>query len=121
MDWQDISTAPRDRPILGWAEDEENGWQIMTIKWVEAQPDPESQYVEHAAGWSGRIMYPGGDIENDEDYSPATFTITHWMPLPEPPGGEAANIMDRLARDQKPIGSDVEKILDDNLDKLYEI
>lgn len=79
--WRSIESAPRDgTPILGWAEDEEPGWEIMTVKWVEAQEDPDSRYVLHDAGWSGRILYPGGTM--DDSYTPATFNISHWMPRP---------------------------------------
>lgn len=83
-EWRDISTAPRDGTvILGWAADEEDGWNVMAIKWVEAQADTESLYVEHDAGWAGRILYPGDSDE--ERGSPPTFNITHWQPQPEPP------------------------------------
>ncbi len=84
-EWQPIDTAPKDgTKILGWAADEEDGWEIMVVSWAEAQHDPESEFAEHDAGWNGRILYPG-HLSNDDDPCPPTFTITHWMPLPEPP------------------------------------
>lgn len=87
--WQPIETAPKDgTTILGWAEDEEDGWQIMVVKWVETQDDPGSKYVMHDAGWAGRIMFPGCLSDDDDPVAP-TFTITHWQPLPLPPEGDS--------------------------------
>lgn len=62
--WRPIETAPKDRPILGYAD----GVQT-TVAWFGADD-----------GWWS-LCEAGAFAENGE------WTPTHWMPLPDPPTG----------------------------------
>lgn len=64
--WQDISTAPKDGPILGYAEG-----VYTVVKWCGSY-------------WSLTVC---GAYAGDGEWWP-----THWMPLPAPPASvEALN------------------------------
>ena len=69
LTWQPIDTAPKDRRILAYGLiGFESKPGISTIKW-------NSTYSE----WNA-------DPNEATEYSPEPCDVTHWVPLPEPPG-----------------------------------
>jgi hypothetical protein len=79
MDWQPISSAPRDGdPILIWKPNERMvGEYMMAAYWAD----------DHPGGGSGWV--PVGGIHIQGYVSGVTGTEqgfpTHWIPLPAPP------------------------------------
>ena len=63
-EWQPIDTAPTDKNIIMWLEDE--GFAV-TAKWVEWNPGE----------WDFLIW--------ELDTTASAHCATHWMPLPSPP------------------------------------
>lgn len=72
-EWQPIETAPKDRPLLlyGFIDPETNFnlliWTAPAVFSGEFDSIDEA-WVPHGGTWEGPFM-----------------TVTHWMPLPEPP------------------------------------
>jgi len=70
-EWQPIETAPKDGRTV-----------LLTDESVGSTPGADDQ-ICFVASWSQGIVGWRDDLSNlhiDRD-----FTITHWMPLPEPP------------------------------------
>lgn len=66
MEWQDISTAPKD------------GTWILAIvcgNWMDGKP-----YIPSVSRWTCGSWDAENYDETGEDWFP-----THWMPLPDPP------------------------------------
>lgn len=98
--WQDISTAPKDEPIIGWCVheadpyyDEATGRLTDYGCWAEALrrvPDGlailewggEDSDIDERSGetlyWPNWWFRVGSEFEE-------TANPTHWMPLPQPP------------------------------------
>ena len=78
--WQPISTAPRDRPILGWCEHgadpywEEEG-KRLTVYGAHAEGLSHVQDGPHVLVWGG--SYDDGDWESG--YSGSTFVPDWWF------------------------------------------
>jgi len=64
MMWRDIGTAPKDRPLLGYADG-----VMAVVEWHEWQ-----------VGKGYWNLTETGSFAEDGEWNP-----THWMPLPEPP------------------------------------
>lgn len=79
MDWQDISTAPKDGTWIlvcgGQTEDEEKNRTHAVVQWANylncGVTDWHWQFAWYDGGYYGRYSNP-----------------THWLPLPETPKGE---------------------------------
>jgi hypothetical protein len=82
MDWQPISTAPKDgTEILGWRY--ENG--TLLVRWIapvdfltERELEENHLDSDEDSDWFFADFVRGGRLEGDE-------CPTHWMPLPSPP------------------------------------
>ena len=70
--WQPIETAPKDTPVLIWAE----GEQMITAQYCTYRANNNTIY---RAEWQ---LLDSGRYAEDHDMS---YDPTHWMPLPEPP------------------------------------
>lgn len=76
MDWQDISTAPKDgTPILTYRMGEPDSYEIN--EWFELS---NARFVERPDGLFEKVIEKGcsGWTQN-------AHRATHWMPLPPPP------------------------------------
>ena len=74
MNWQPIENAPKDGTrILAYIAKSKDSPSVVEVWW---EPDYlEGEWGERTGGW---------DDDWDLNYSPA-----YWMPLPEPPTGDA--------------------------------
>ena len=72
MEWQDISTAPKDEEIIGF-----NGKEVTDYCWRQT-PDDFGY-----AGWCVSTYSYGGVLY--ELHNKAETQPTYWMPLPPPP------------------------------------
>ena len=73
-DWQPIETAPRDgTAVLGYIPSKRGAYlarqDVVPIHW---------------SGWGGGVW------DNSTSGHHIVEEVTHWMPLPEPPGGGEA-------------------------------
>lgn len=73
-DWQPISTAPKDGTVIDlWIKTPDGGYR---------EPDAHWGNGDLGKGW---VTVAGDDqwnLENDGE-------ITHWQPLPSPPGSDS--------------------------------
>ena len=82
MEWQPISTAPKDgRTVLLGRFNSNHKWRTMRGQWFsEAAIIEEWEYGEGCEeGWYET------SVENDEIPNCWPTEPSHWMPLPEPP------------------------------------
>ena len=84
--WQPIETAPKleDVTLLGFIKDKEFGNLFGPIQF-STRYDIDDGEVSAWEVYAGAVCYEGGGIV--KDYHLYKYTITHWMPLPEPPNG----------------------------------
>jgi hypothetical protein len=84
MEWQPIETAPKDGTDILVAGinfgEVGKGYHIVVAQWCEDERSPQQIWRERGVCFSGWYQ----DDDSDE---PLPF-LTHWMPLPPPPGGE---------------------------------
>lgn len=77
--WQPIETAPKDgKPIVAVHHRYYSDWHV--VWW---QPE----FEDFISSCREMTMAPGYTINGKtrELHSPVTHSLTHWMPLPEPP------------------------------------
>lgn len=70
MNWQPISSAPKDKRVLVWT-----GQDIYAAQWAK------NPYTDEEAWVVGRFWVVGGE----EDDQLILKNPTHWQPLPEEP------------------------------------
>jgi len=102
--WQDMSSAPKDRPILAWCDHEADPYHLET-------PDGKGRLTDYSAWADGlshasdgfHVLEWGGGYhdtnapEGPEEWMPDWWFVagsafelaanpTHWLPLPPAPG-----------------------------------
>lgn len=84
--WQPIETAPRDGTrILVYVPDSENVLSVywdaeFTFRYDEAKASVDEKYAgEHDGAWTDDA------VESFAYEEKASYSPTHWMPLPDPP------------------------------------
>ncbi len=86
-DWQPIETAPKDGTVILIFRD--------GVHYIR-----EGSRTVHPARWMGELdpAYPWQVLCADygADYLPAARSITHWMPMPEPPKEEDNSCMNSV-------------------------
>ena len=71
-EWQSIETAPRGEYVLVFSPDC-NEWSQIMIARAEITDEPGDEGDWYELNGIGR---------------PIEMVLTHWMPLPDPPGGQ---------------------------------
>lgn len=88
--WMPIETAPKDRMFIGgyfnqpWAESHREG-RIVKCWW---QPEFEA-FISSCREMTMHSGYSFEDGTKRKLHSPDIEEVSHWMPLPPPPSGEA--------------------------------
>ena len=92
--WNDYATAIRRRPLIGCSIDVAATGDGTVSEWISVNdrlPDGIGYYVTYAPGYYGISIMEWRTPELTDvlqwwadEWSP-TSTVTHWMPLPEPP------------------------------------
>jgi hypothetical protein len=82
MNWQPISTAPKDGTVIDlwcvWTDTRE-GERVPDSHWGVSTIAFEDEEIE---GWVGGYIGVDG---MEAIIDPESREVTHWMPLPEPP------------------------------------
>ena len=76
--WQPISTAPENTPLLLWGEYVEDHYVVDRFTWLIEHYD---ELVSHTAT---RKVYETRE-KRERQWSGEGWSATHWMPLPDPP------------------------------------
>jgi len=73
MKWQDIKTAPKDRPIL--------------VIIAGLHPKTKTPFVPEVVEWKDGVFIPISAPDDDDDYLSDSWSdnLTHWMELPPSP------------------------------------
>lgn len=92
MEWQPIETAPKTgRKILLSLENIDGKRRTIVAFWVERFTIEDDGDDDHGEEKDGTYYWPEGwyeRIESHDDFYclyAAQKSITHWMPLPNPP------------------------------------
>jgi Protein of unknown function (DUF551) len=80
MEWQPIETAPRDgQEFDAWAKDPHGGYRVTNVKWG---------YEDFSVPCDGPFFLENRALDAEPwryRWQPCEHSLTHWMPLPEPP------------------------------------
>lgn len=80
-EWQPIETAPHEAWLLGWTS---HG--VRFIRYLEAHPNDGIPPL--VAGWCTQTTYMNHVFGVSGSQIDEELTVTHWMPLPDPPQGD---------------------------------
>lgn len=83
MEWQDISTAPKNKKVLAGYVNECGNWRTVTACYHTQLPWSDDQDPEDGSEYAHEGWYEESD--SSETIYFTSYPPTHWMPLPSPP------------------------------------